>query len=135
MKLLCLILTFVIGLTLGARPDVDPFPSLPVRRYKINLDLPLEKAYRDVVMDNLDGMKKFERYLFGLIPFKIPNFAFNIIGFIGKWIDPKSYDGSDFMEFIEMYAKLSGNPFGMVYILNHMYEFQQYCTSIVINDP
>jgi len=60
---------------------LHPFPTLPYKTYKINLDLPPEEVYKEVNLDMKDKILKFYKFLDTLVP--VPSFFYKIIGWYG----------------------------------------------------
>ena len=103
----------------------NPHPP-PV--YKINLDLPPQERFKEVVSDMKPQIQALLKVLLAEAP--IPKFLFSVLGLYEEMV----YQHHECYEELQGIAKYSGLSFGEVFLVNFIYEILASCTSIVTVD-
>lgn len=121
-----IILLFFVFLT--ALSQVAPTPRAP-EVYDINLDLPPQERFKEVVLNKKPQIRKLVDALVQTL--NVSNYMIKALGFYEQMI----YSHQNCYEELLGIAKYSGLTFGETFLLNFIYEIFASCTSIVCVDP
>ena len=102
----------------------DPVLGHSLEVFEINLDLPYEQRWKEVMIERKDAMHTFlKRTVIEYIPTGIFDYATYPIA--------RRYN-TEFAEEIKALADLSDVSFTKMLLLNYMYDFAAMCSSILV---
>jgi len=115
------------GYTTHWGPRKSPLNPHPPKVYEINLDLPYEERWKNVLTAHKEQIDHFRKKI---IVKYLPT----------KWIDFFSYPlakryNFEYAEEIKAMADILEIPFTELFMLNFMYESAALCSSLVMEDP
>lgn len=118
-----LVLLFVWTAFIKAQNNPHPPPI-----FKIDLDLPPQERFKEVVLAKYDEIHTLVKILFSQFP--VPEFLFRAVGFYEELV----YQHHECYEELKGLAKYTDLSFGEVFLVNFVYEILASCTSIVTID-
>ena len=104
------------------------FSISTLETYKINLDLPPEERWKEVILAKKQYIQNYTQLV--LQKMVLPRFSLFLSDLYGNTF----FKGSDFAREIEGVAYYSNQSFAEVFLMNYMYETFAFCTSIVFEN-
>lgn len=107
--------------------QTTPIPRTP-EVYNINLDLPPQERFKEVVLDKKEGILQLKKALVKTL--QVSDYLIKALGFYEQMV----YSHENCYEELLGVAKYSGLTFGEVFLVNFIYEILASCTSILSID-
>jgi hypothetical protein len=111
-----------------SQPSHSQYNPHPPPVFKIDLDLPPQERFKEVVLAKNAEIQALVSLLLSEYP--IPQFLFTAVGFYEEIV----YQHHECYEELQGIAKYSNLSFGEVFLVNFIYEILAACTSIVSLD-
>lgn len=104
------------------------FCGTPTKKFKVNLDLPPQERFKDLVIEKKENLKELQIALQSVL--NIPSSIYKLVEYYAYYF----YWDQEFIEELKGISKYSELPLGEIFFVNFMYEIFASCTSIITQD-
>jgi hypothetical protein len=125
-------LTALVLLAASAQKVDPPCPTIPLKKFKINMDLPIGESHKEMAIYAKPFVINMSEHISSLLRRAyLPEFVIQAVGNLGLLIDPVK--DASYIERIKVFSEHSGVPLYRLYLVNSIYEYL-WCTSIVLRN-